>query len=241
MPFERPPIPERYSSLMPHGHQKILKEQRRSISQVTQSSMVSVASSTVSEFLEDRIKSNEFEMDYLKTYQEGLHVAHTGEKITSEQFQTEMGTVLGNFCSVNKNLRVLKRQRKIIEEDIEDEVEHHKRERGEDQEPDVSFLERAYTNTIVPRVMGASAKQRKSKFDQKAFRTDVMEYYGAQHGEAAYCHLTGWHYSKAVKAAHLVPKSLNGDEVSYIFGVGELVLSDPRNGKKHLFSLLSVY
>lgn len=210
MPFERPPIPERYSS-------------------------------TVSEFLEDKIKSNEFEMDYLKTYQEGLHVAHTGEKITSEQFQTEMGTVLGNFCSVNKNLRVLKRQRKIIEEDIEDEVEHHKRERGEDQEPDVSFLERAYTNTIVPRVMGDSAKQRKSKFDQKAFRTDVMEYYGAQHGEAAYCHLTGWHYSKAVKAAHLVPKSLNGDEVSYIFGVGELVLSDPRNGKKHLFSLLSVY
>ena len=110
-----------------------------------------------------------------RQYQEGLHVAHTGERITSEEFQAEIGAVLGNF---NKNLRVLKRQRRIIEQDIEDEVEHHKRERGEDQEPDVSFLERAYTNTIVPRVMGASAKQRKSKFDQKAFTNDVMEYYG---------------------------------------------------------------
>ena len=234
-------IPDCYLSLMPHGHQKMLNEQHRSISRVTQHSVTSAASSTVSEFLEGRIKSNELEMDYLKMYQEGLYIAHRGGKIPSEQFQAGIGTVLGNFRSVNKNLRVLKRQRKIIEEDIEDEVEHHKRERGEDQEPDVSFLERAYTNTIVPRVMGASAKQRKSsKFDQKAFRTDVMEYYGAQHGDATYCHLTGWHYSKAVKAAHLVPKSLNGDEVPYIFGVGELVLSDPRNGKKHLFSLSSV-
>lgn len=233
-------IPDRYLSLMPHGHQKVFNEQHHNVSKSIQSSVPSVASSTVSEFLEGKIKSNELEMDYLKTYQEGLYIAHRGEKITSEQFQAEIGTVLGNFRWAHQYLGFPKRQRKIIEEDIEDEIENHKREWSEDKEPDVSFLERAYTNTIVTRVMGASAKQRKSKFDQKAFRTDVMEYYGAQDGDAAYCHLTGWHYSKAVKAAHLVPKSLNGDEVSYIFGVGELVLSDPRNGKKHLFSLSSV-
>lgn len=50
-----------------------------------------------------------------RQYQEGLHVAHTGERITSEEFQAEIGAVLGNF---NKNLGVLKRHRRIIEEDI---------------------------------------------------------------------------------------------------------------------------
>ena len=130
----------RYWSLMPPGHQKMLNEQRRG-SQTNQNSMHSDALSTVSEFLEGRIKSNELEMDYLKTYQEGLYIAHTGENITSEEFQAGIRAVLGNFRSINKNLGVLKRQRKIIEEDIEDEVEHHKRERGEDQEPDVNFLE----------------------------------------------------------------------------------------------------
>lgn len=49
-----------------------------------------------------------------------------------------------------------------------------------------------------------------------------------------YCYLTGWHTSKLVEAAYLVPESLDSDEVSYIFGVEELLLSDPRNGKKHL-------
>lgn len=33
-----------------------------------------------------------------------------------------------------------------------------------------------------------------------------------------------------MKAAHLVPKSLQSDELSYLFGVGEIDLNDPRNG-----------
>jgi hypothetical protein len=40
-----------------------------------------------------------------------------------------------------------------------------------------------------------------------------------------------WWDSKSVKAAHLVLKSLLGDELSYLFGVGEVILSNPRNGK----------
>lgn len=77
----------------------MLNEQRRSISQVTQSLVISVASSRVTEFLEETIKSSQLEMDYLKAYQEGLHVAHASKKITSEQFQTEIGPVLGSFLS----------------------------------------------------------------------------------------------------------------------------------------------
>ena len=38
-------------------------------------------------------------------------------------------------------------------------------------EPDLSFFERAYTDSIVPRVMGASAKQRKNHFRQDKFKS----------------------------------------------------------------------
>ncbi|KAM5445498.1 hypothetical protein MaudCBS49596_007482 [Microsporum audouinii] len=44
-------------------------------------------------------------------------------------------------------------------------------------------------------------------------------------------HLTGaWYTAKYVRAAHLGPKSLGGDELKHLFGVGEVVLEDPRNG-----------
>ncbi|KAJ9194380.1 hypothetical protein DTO166G4_1596 [Paecilomyces variotii] len=36
--------------------------------------------------------------------------------------------------------------------------------------------------------------------------------------------------AELVKAAHLVPKSLTGEETSYIFGVDEFIRFDPRNG-----------
>lgn len=40
-----------------------------------------------------------------------------------------------------------------------------------------------------------------------------------------------------MKAAHIVPKSLQSEELSYLFGAGEVELSDPRNGAPTLFDL----
>lgn len=39
-----------------------------------------------------------------------------------------------------------------------------------------------------------------------------------------------WWPKEAVKAAHLVPKLITGDELAFLFGVKELVLKDARNG-----------
>lgn len=33
-----------------------------------------------------------------------------------------------------------------------------------------------------------------------------------------------------MKATHIVPKSLESEELSYLFGAGEMNLSEPRNG-----------
>ena len=35
-----------------------------------------------------------------------------------------------------------------------------------------------------------------------------------------------------IKAVHIVPKSLQGDEIDYMFGYGTTDLSDPSNGMK---------
>jgi hypothetical protein len=88
----------------------------------------------------------------------------------------------------------------------------------QDKDVDVALLERAYTNTIVPRVMAALAKQRKGSFRQSNFKKAVLNFYNASDNDSAYCHLTGWWQSSDVKAAHLVPKSLTSEEVSCLFG-----------------------
>ncbi|KOS39279.1 hypothetical protein ACN38_g9889 [Penicillium nordicum] len=135
--------------------------------------------------------------------------------------------------STASTLSILKRQRDLLVEDLEDAVES-KRQRLH-QPSDDGLLERAYRDTIIPRVMNASAKQRAKPFDQSRFKKEVNQYYGitehCQHN-MSWCQALGLMKPKAhVKAAHLVPKSLTADEVAHLFGVGEVVLSDPRNGK----------
>ena len=229
-----PPIPERYSSLMPTDRRDRLGEQRqRHTSHASQLSAMSTASSTVSEFLEEKIKLCQGELDYMKSYKEGLHEAKCSEKLDRHRHQEELDRVLANYQPRSEELKILKRQRRIVHDDLEDEIAGSKRPREEGNDPDVGFLERAYTNAIVPRIMSATSKQKKSKFRQSEFKRAVLDYYGARDEgcESIWCHLTGWREPEMVKAAHLVPKSLSGEEISYLFGVGEIVLYDPRNGK----------
>ncbi|KAJ9374586.1 hypothetical protein DTO282E5_669 [Paecilomyces variotii] len=233
----RPSIPERYSSLMPENRQKSLQSKQRDFSQICGFSRVSVASSTVSEFLEEKIRSYQLEIDYLRTYKDGLYEAKEADTIKDTEYKPELNSVLDDLKQANEDLRLVKRQRSLLEDDLQDEL--RKRQKDDTTGPDKDFLERAYTNVIVPRVMGALSKQKKSKFNQSAFRKDVLEFYsavgvqehdGKKEEFAAYCHLTGWTDPESVKAAHLVPKSLTEEEIGYLFGTKELIRSDPRNG-----------
>lgn len=91
---------------------------------------------------------------------------------------------------------VLKRQKKIVAEDLEDQL------------PAYTKLEDAYASVIISKVMGAVAKQGKKKFKQSEFKSNVLEYYGASrivgkgNDRQACCHLTGWQPDSLVKAAH---------------------------------------
>ena len=85
--------------------------------------------------------------------------------------------------------------------------------------------------------MAAAANQTKDKFDRSEFKERGVKYYDARAVNFTYCSVTGWHDSSLVKAAHLVPKSLAGNEVADLFGSPETpVRTDPRNG--NLFKFL---
>lgn len=218
--------------LMPEGYQDELKRSERNISGLLGLSVVSSAS----EYLEAKIQSQNLELDYLRMYLHGLQATHAAGSLQDSEFTDQIGPVLDEFTRISSELRVLKRQRKLLEEDLEEEASVAKHQLLAHVEPDITFLERAYTNSIIPRVMGVSAKQKRSKFDQSAFRKDVINFYGAGDGDHVFCHLTGWSYRKVIKAANLVPKSLSQEEISYLFGAKQIVLSDPKNGIPPTFS-----
>jgi hypothetical protein len=90
----------------------------------------------------------------LKSYKGGLHEANSTEAISKEDIDEEVDKILNRF--VYEEVKVLKQRRKYILEDLEDDVSDLKKQK-QDKDVDVALLERAYTNTIVPRVMAASA------------------------------------------------------------------------------------
>ncbi|KAJ9234939.1 hypothetical protein DTO169E5_6406 [Paecilomyces variotii] len=189
----RPSIPERYSSLMSEDRQKTLRSKQRdfNFSQTPAFSRLSAASSTVSEFLEDKIESYQLEIDYLRAYKDGLHEVRAAHTIDDADYKTELHSVLDDMKLAYGDLQLIKRQRNILQDNLEDELWGKRRK--DDVGPDQDFLERA------------------EEF-------------------AAYCHLTGWEDSGYVKAAYLVPKSLAGEEIGYLFKTKELVRFDPRSG-----------
>ena len=229
-----PSLPKYFSLLSPNRQASIEDRGKRMVSFASQMSGISVASSTVSDFLEDKVAFLASEVDVIKTYRDGLLKAQKVSDISDKDFHEELKKVTTKIDILVQHKKVLTRQKRFIEDDLE-EVAKKKKDIGDG--PDTDYFERAYANTIIPRVMGSSCKQPKNTFtkhDQARFRERVLDYYGASRkgGEEAraYCHLTGWWKPQTAKAAHLVPKQLSGEELSFLFGVQETPLQDPRNG-----------
>jgi hypothetical protein len=234
MEFRPPNIPERVSSLMPLERQRAIQStSQRTASATSQLSNLSIESSA-SDFLDAKIDEMETELDYIRCVREGYKEATESNALMSSEIREGLKPFLRSFRSSSQMLQVVKRQRLLIVEDLDDELENKRQRTCEPN--DHSLLERAYKDVIVPRVMGATGRQKTVRFDQSAFKKDVYEYYGlkehcpADHG---YCHvLKKILPSPLIKTAHLVPKSMTQKEISYLFGLEEAVLSEPRNGKK---------
>jgi hypothetical protein len=219
-----PPIPERYSSLVPPSSLKDVEIlTKRSVSAKTAISQISTTSST-NDFIDAKIESISTDLAINDKFRDYFEGAKKRKVITDEEYDDAMRELESEVNQKERELITLKRQKKAISDDIDEVL------------PQYSTIEGAYSSVLIAKIMSASSKQRKGKpFDQSAYSKAVLSFHGAVRCTDAglvekYCHLTGWLPEKQVKCAHLVPKSLESDELAYLFGVRETVLSEPRNG-----------
>jgi hypothetical protein len=225
-----PRIPKRISSKIPAALQRRISEaQQHKASHTSRMANFSVASSSVADFLQEKTKSNRYDYDYLAAQIRGLQSARETKFLDGRQYGKEAAPLFDRQSEIGRELTLLTNQQKVISEDIEDEVAVKKR-RGNDDEPDIEFFERAYAATIVPKIMSATASQlqnlKRRRFDTTRFREAVLGAYNAENieagGQLAWCHISGdWYESDLVKAAHLVPKILSPGEFAYLFGIRE--------------------
>jgi hypothetical protein len=220
----RPPIPERYSSLIPPYAEKNMEIiAKRRASAKTTLSQLSTTSST-NDFITAKIEIISADLAFNKNFRGFFESAKKRKAMTDEEYKNAVRDLESEVDKKERELTTLKRQKKAISDDIEEVL------------PQYPQLEDAYSSVLMSKIMSASSKQRKgTPFDQSAYSKAVVSFYGAvRHTDTGdiekYCHLTGWQPEKQVKCAHLVPKSLESDELAYLFGVREAVLSEPRNG-----------
>ena len=179
------------------------------------------------EFLDGKIETAIIDVEYVERLMKGLKEARDDGVLSEVTYREALHEANGYSAPKEQELVVLKRQKKIVKEDLEERL------------PLYATLEAAYADVIVNKTMAASSKAKKDKWDASSFKKEVLDFYSAgrhvnsnphQAYDEAYCPLTGWQASKTVKAAHIVSRALQSDELSYLFGVGEAVLTDTTNG-----------
>lgn len=187
---------------------------------------------SVSDFLEHRLKTLTSDIDQIAKTHRGLEEAQENSKLSPKEFREALGPFLPPARLISDEIKTLTRQRKLICEDLEEELSV-KRQRTEG--PGMGIYVRAYTASILQRVMGASGKQKPPKsFNSRRFKTNVNEYYGIRKG-FGHCHVIGTIVpANDAKAAHIVPKSLTQPEIAHLFGCEAMVECDPRNGKSQI-------
>lgn len=210
MAYKRSYVPDGYLIFMPCSDQGKLRNHMATTSALI--SIMLTKSETASDFIEGRINLCHSQLQYMNTYREGLH---NTERLSVSERRAELEHILVNYMPFFDELRLLNKQRKTLEEDLEDAMT---------ESEEISF-ELAYSNLLSARMTAMD------------FRSSVMRYFGAVRNymtggsQLGYCHLTGWWDIRFVDVSPLVPPSLEGKDISDLFGVGDLALSYARNGE----------
>ncbi|MCJ1405117.1 hypothetical protein MMC11_008343 [Xylographa trunciseda] len=214
-------IPESYSALLSTSRQRGLND---IIRRRTNASSIMSTTSAVTEFVESKIDHASLDIKYVDEVRRGLKEAVDDGNLGLPQYKEAIKDMELYSRPKEQEIVVLTRQKKLIKDDLEEYAPFYGR------------LEDAYVNLIKNKVMGATAKRKQETYDQSRFKKAVVEFYGAARAsrnngiDQYWCHVTGWHLLDLVKAAHIVPKSLESDELSYLFGAGAVMLSDANNG-----------
>ncbi|CZR52832.1 uncharacterized protein PAC_02709 [Phialocephala subalpina] len=234
----RLPIRERMSSVLPTTVFESFKKRKAS-----NESKVPLTTS-VAEFIALKEKDLEIDINMGKAAKEELDQEYKRKKMSAQVFQEQCAEIEAELSvsEKEKELLLIQTQYKFIREDLQEVFP------GTDLTP--KEIEAAYASLLCQKAEAATNNNVSASMDfkQGRFRKAVLDRYGAVKVEGGlkyhYCLLTGWCPMKPKKlkqdgtyemasdvvAARLVPKFFEGDDLNYIYGVGNALLSDPRNG-----------
>ncbi|KAL5042359.1 hypothetical protein BDW71DRAFT_217049 [Aspergillus fruticulosus] len=193
----------------------------------------------VTEFILAQIAFLEAELEFLRSYRDGLQESRIAGTTDREMFLSEIENVARNGQYHVKAMRLLKGREQRIKDDIEREMERLRRsDRNLQNETGIkaTLLGRAYTNTLK-KVRAFDDFERKADPDtsrkrEAEFRHMVIKHYDAaeERGDYTWCHILGkWVVSHRVGAVQFVPEGLPREELAYLFGDEKLYTFDSGN------------
>ncbi|KAI4109462.1 MAG: hypothetical protein L6R37_000437 [Teloschistes peruensis] len=130
-----------------------LDEQRK----VSRWSAVSRSSST-SEFLDAKAQDTKLDLMYADTLMKGMSEALTEGLMSRKDYDDACHKITKYDLKRRQEYVVLKRQKKLVLEDLDG------------MRPSIEKREDAYASVVVSKVMAASAKQKKKRFNQSAIK-----------------------------------------------------------------------
>ena len=216
-------LPEKYLTLLPPSISSTLVSLRAKVENYrSQSSDHTSNSFSTSGFLDTKILFLNAQTEYFELYQLAVRNFQREHIMSGVQCQEERDKIAEEEYETANEAIAIRLGRKIIQEDIDDALKAE------------CPIEDAYAASMVGRVRLSTGKQKAQNFSQSRFKQDVLDYYDARFSDdtskLSWCHLLGWYAADAVRAAHLVPKSLEEDSVSYLFGGEVKPATDVRNG-----------
>ncbi|CAG8930190.1 unnamed protein product [Penicillium salamii] len=152
-----PAIPGTILPVMsPHNGHLLTEHGEESVSLSSKMAEVSLenVNSAASDFLAAKIEKLENEVSYIVTLKAGLDEAHTTRRLSDAEYRKKIAPYTARMRSAKRTLRVLKRQRHVLEEDLSETVEAAKHtERDYDHCDGGLLLERAYRDMVQTRVV----------------------------------------------------------------------------------------
>jgi hypothetical protein len=187
-------------------------------------------------------------LKYLEVIQLGLVESFKAGKLIKAKLTEGTRRTSNAIAFTGTELMVLERRRKFVTEDIWDQ---YLADRSVLTCNSVLWQSCTLTSAYLKvrdRIFMTDFLLLEGNWDKKAlskkFRDDLLVYYSASkvsllNRTVHHCHLSGkWCPPSVVKAVYIVPKLLESEALSYLFGVEEANLSDPRNGRL-LYSILA--
>ena len=219
-------IPSRISSKLKviPAYQLVLKQRKASAA-----SAISTKSS-VADFIQAKLDAAEAEVEHCTKLNDIADEAVNNKTITQSDYHEAVQKIQTKRSATEREVRAIKKQRKIITEDLDDLVQGK-----------LTKAEEQYAN-ILEKCMEQASENFKTTIKRGQFKDRVRKHLKAvrkagkdsneTNGNEIWCHALGdWFAPQCVTTAHLVPASLSGPEISYAFGVDELSLIDARLGR----------